>query len=92
MDSDTKELIMDVMDGNPGAFTIIRDLMVYPTWYQLLHHLKTHDLVGAALWRSVKDEYGDDISQFVVDQLKEMPPERAHTLRALTRQSEPTYN
>lgn len=92
MDSDTKELIMDVMAGNPGAFTIIRDLMVYPMWYQLLHHLKTHDLVGTGLWRIVKDEYGHDISQFVVDQLEEMPTGRAHTLRALARQSTPTYN
>jgi hypothetical protein len=49
MDKQTQELIMHIMAGNPGAFTIIRDLMVDPTWYQLLHHLKTHDLVGTEL-------------------------------------------
>ncbi len=32
MESKTQELMMDVMAGNPGAGTIIRDLMVYPTW------------------------------------------------------------
>ncbi len=92
MDSDTKELIMDVMAGNPGAFTIIRDLMVYPTWLQLLAHLKHNDLVGSELWRIVKDEYNHDIPQFIDDQLQAMPPERAHTLRALTQQWAPTYN
>ena len=73
MDSDTKELIMDVMAGNPGAFTIIRDLMVYPTWLQLLAHLKHNDLVGSELWRIVKDDYNHDIPQFIDDQLQAMP-------------------
>ena len=92
MDSDTKELIMGVMAGNPGAFTIIRDLMVYPTWLQLLAHLKHNDLVGSELWRIVKDDYNHDIPQFIDDQLQAMPPERALTLRALTLQGTPTYN
>ncbi len=92
MDSDTKELIMGVSAGNPGAFTIIRDLMIYPTWLQLLAHLKHNDLVGSELWRTVKDEYNHNIPQFVMDQLEDMPPERARTLRALTLQSSPTYN
>ena len=92
MDSETKELIMDVMAGNPGAFTIIRDLMRYPTWYQLLHHLKTQGLVGTELWRIVKDDYNHDIPQFIDDQLQAMTPGRAHTLRALTLQGPPTYN
>ncbi len=89
MNSDTKELIMDVMAGNPGAFTIIRDLMVYPTWLQLLAHLKHNDLVGSELWRIVKDEYNHNIAQFINDQLQAMTPERA---RALTLQRSPTYN
>ncbi len=92
MDSDTKKLIMGVMAGNPGAFTIICDLMVYPTWLQLLAHLKHNDLVGSELWRTVKDEYNHNIAQFINDQLQAMTPERARTLRALTLQRSPTYN
>ncbi len=92
MDSDTKELIMGVMAGNPGAFTIIRDLMVYPTWLQLLAHLKHNDLVGSELWRIVKDDYNHGIPQFIDDQLQAMTPGRAYTLRALTLQGTPTYN
>jgi hypothetical protein len=26
MDSNTQQLIMDIMDGNPGAFTILKEL------------------------------------------------------------------
>ncbi len=92
METKTQELIMNVMAGNPGAFTIIRTLMVYPTWLQLLAHLKNNDLVGSELWRIVKDEYNHDIAQFINDQLEAMAPERAHTLRALTLQRSPTYN
>jgi hypothetical protein len=80
------------MDGNLGAFTIIRQLMSLPTWYQLLHHLKTQGLVGSELWRVVKDEYGHDWRQFVQDQLDQMEPERAQTLRALGRHRSSTYN
>ena len=92
MENKTQELIMDVMAGSPGAFTIIRDLMVYPTWYQLLHHLKHNDLVGNDLWRIVKDDYKHDIPQFIDDQLQAIIPGRAHNLRALTQQWAPTYN
>jgi hypothetical protein len=83
---------MDVMNGNPGAFTIIRTLMAYPTWHQLLHHLKTHGLVGSELWRVIKDDYGHDVTQFVEDQLAEMAPKRARTLRALGRRVVPHSN
>jgi hypothetical protein len=83
--SDTQQLIMDVMDGNPGAFTIIRELMKFPTWYQLLHHLKSQRVIGSALWQVVKDDYGHDVKRFVEDQLARMAPERARTLRSLGR-------
>jgi hypothetical protein len=92
MHSDTYELIKEVMDGNPGAYTIIHDLIAFPTWYQLLHHLKNQRIVGGELWRVVKDDYGHDLAQFVEDQLAQMPPERAHTLRALGRPRVARYN
>jgi hypothetical protein len=83
VNSDTRQLIVDVMDGNPGALTIIRKLMEFPTWYQLLHHLKSQGVVGGALWQVVKDNYGHDLERFVNDQLGQMRPERAQTLRTL---------
>jgi hypothetical protein len=79
----THQLILDVMDGNPGAFTIIRHLMSSAIWYQLLQHLKSQQLIGSELWRVVKDTYAHDYRRFIDDQLDQMPPERSQTLRAL---------
>ena len=83
MDDGTQQLILDVIDGNPGAFTIIRHLMAFAIWYQLLHYLKSQRLVGSELWRIVKDEYTHDYGRFVDDQLARMSPERAQTLHTL---------
>ena len=92
MDSDTQQLIMDVMDGNPGAFTIIKELMAFPTWFQFLHHLKAQRLIGSELWRVVNDIYSHDYQRFVEDQLADMPPAQAETLRALGRQKPSRHN
>ena len=91
-DSETRQLLTDVMDGNPGAFTIIRELMSLPTWYQLLCHLKHRGLVGSELWRVVKDDYQHNWRQFVDDQLEQMEPERARALRSLGRLTSSRHN
>jgi hypothetical protein len=83
VDDGTQQLILDVTDGNPGAFTIIRHLMAFTIWHQLLHFLKNQRLVGSELWRIVKDEYTHDYGRFVDDQLARMAPERAQTLHTL---------
>ena len=92
MDSDTQQLIMYVIDGNPGAFTIIKELMTFPTWFQFLHHLKAQRLIGSELWRVVNDIYSHDYRRFVEDQLADMPPAQAETLRALGRQKPSRHN
>jgi hypothetical protein len=63
---------MDVMDGNPGAFVVIRRLMYFTMWYQLLGHLKAQGLIGSRLWQVVKDDYAHNWTQFVADQLVQM--------------------
>jgi hypothetical protein len=92
VENKTHELIMDVMAGNPGAYTIILSLMVYPTWPQLLYHLKARGVVGSKLWRIVKDDYDHNITQFIDDQLVQMTPKRARALRVLTEQQPSAYN
>lgn len=92
MNHEIRELVTDVMDGNPGAYTIIRKLMILPTWYQLLCHLRNSGYIGSELWRVVKDDYDHNWAQFVKDQLAQMPPERADTLRTLTFRRDPHYN
>lgn len=72
VDHDTQQLVMDVMDGNPGALTIIQRLMYFSTWHPLLHHLKNQGLTGSALWRVVRDEYQEDWRRFASAQLMQM--------------------
>lgn len=72
MDQETQQLVIDVMDGNPGALMIIQRLMYFSTWGSLLYHLKMQGLVGSKLWRVVKDDYAENWCHFVQVQLAEM--------------------
>jgi hypothetical protein len=84
MGSDTRHLVTTVVNGNPGACTIVVKLMALPIWHQLLHHLKSQGLIGSALWQEVKDHYDHDWLRFVDDQLALMAPERGQALRVLS--------
>ena len=86
MNKEIQQLIMDVMDGNPGALTIIRKLMLSSNWFQVLYHLKNQGVVGSELWRVVKDDYDHDHARFIDDQLAQMQPDRAQALRSLAQQ------
>ena len=66
--SNSQQLILDVMDGNPGALTIVDRLMAFPRWGQLLQHLCNCGLIGSTLWQVVQDDYGQDWMQFARDQ------------------------
>jgi len=72
MDQDTQQLVIDVMDGNPGALMIIQRLMYFSTWCLLLHHLKMQGLIGSELWRVVQDDYNQDWRRFAQTQLSQM--------------------
>ena len=72
MESEKRQLIVDVMDGNPGAGIVIRRLMYFTMWYPLLCHLKDQGLIGSRLWQVVKDVYGHNWTNFVADQLVQM--------------------
>jgi hypothetical protein len=72
MDHQTRQLVLDVMDGNPGALLIIRRLMYFTSWYLLLCHLKAQEVIGSRLWQVVKDEYDENWTQFAYDQLVQM--------------------
>ena len=72
MDPQTRQLVMEVMDGNPGALLIIRRLMYFAPWRLILDHLQAQGLTGSRLWEVVKDDYGHVWTQFVHDQLAQM--------------------
>jgi hypothetical protein len=72
MDQEIQQLVLEVMDGNPGALKIIQRLMYFSTWGPLLYHLKRQGLIGSELWRIVKDDYAEDWCRFGQVQLAEM--------------------
>lgn len=72
MELNTRQLVIEVMDGNPGALLIIRRLMYFAPWHLLLHHLKAQGLTGSRLWQVVKDDYAHVWTQFAHDQLFKM--------------------
>ncbi len=65
-------LVSSIVQGNPGAMTIVQHVMTLPIWPQLLYHLRAQGLVGSALWCAVKDEYGHDWRRFVANQMAQM--------------------
>ena len=73
MDRETTQLVMDVMDGNPGALSVIQQLMMFRTlWHPMLHHLKSQGVIGSELWRQVRDDYAADWRRFGYAQMAQM--------------------
>jgi len=65
MDKESEQLALDVMDGNPGACTIVCLLLSSPLWRPILQTLKSQHIIGSKLWRVVHDDYDDDWGLFV---------------------------
>ena len=69
-DQESERLALDVIDGNPGACTIVCAILSSPLWRLILQTLKSQDLIGSDLWRVVHDKYHDDCRQFLQHFLK----------------------
>jgi hypothetical protein len=70
LDQESYQVVLDVIDGNPGACVIVGRLLSSPFWRLILYSLKAQCLVGSELWRVVQDDYAHDWSRFVKDQLQ----------------------
>ena len=92
MNPKMRQLVMDVMDGNPGALVIIRRLMYFAPWPLLLHHLKGQNLTGSRLWQVVKDDYQHVWTQFAHDQLAQMRQMASKEMEVAGRPSAYRYN
>lgn len=55
----SEDLIMSVGKGNPGAFVVIKELMWFTKWYQMMVWCKDN-LSGADLWEKYKDIFHQD--------------------------------
>jgi hypothetical protein len=65
MDKEIEQMALEVIDGNPGACTIVCLLLSSPLWRHILQALKSQNIIGSKLWRVVHDDYADDWGLFV---------------------------
>ncbi len=64
MDEYTRKLIEEVSEGNPGALTVIRELMWFSRWEKMLKYFKDIGLTGGKLWAQCSDDYHLDFHAF----------------------------
>lgn len=64
MEKYLQDLVIKVAQGNPGAFTVIRELQWFSRWEKMLRYFEETGLVGGALWAKFKDEYHQSIHDF----------------------------
>ena len=57
---DTENLILDVAKGNPGAITVIKGLMYFTKWHEMMKWCQSN-LSGSNLWEKYKDTYHCDV-------------------------------
>jgi hypothetical protein len=57
----SKELVLKVAAGNPGALEVTRQLQWFTKWLEILCWLANHGKVGSKLWELYKDEHNQDI-------------------------------
>ena len=67
LDKESEQLILDVIDGNPGACEIVCLVLSSPLWHPILQALKSNHLVGSRLWQAIHDDYSGDWSRFIQD-------------------------
>jgi hypothetical protein len=65
LDKESEQLVLDVIDGNPGACEIVCLLLSSTLWRPILQALKSHNLVGSQLWRVIRDDYDGDWDRFI---------------------------
>lgn len=60
---DSKEIIVGLSEGNPGALTVLMKVMVARP--DLLLYMHDHGPRGSDIWVLYKDECGEDIYLFM---------------------------
>lgn len=56
---ETKNLALDVSNGNMGALRVINELLHFTKWFEMMKWCKDN-LTGAELWIKYKDEFNCD--------------------------------
>lgn len=60
MNEEAMQLALSVSQGNPGAITVIRELMWFTKWESMMQWLLKEGHVGSKLWVLYKDKYKCD--------------------------------
>lgn len=57
--TELEQLVLDVARNNPGAITVIKELLWFTKWFDMMNWCKDN-LNGSALWEKYKDEFHYD--------------------------------
>lgn len=53
---ETKNLALNVADGNPGALRVVDELLYFTKWFEMMKWCKKN-LKGSDLWVKYKDDF-----------------------------------
>lgn len=65
MDEYTRELVVFVADGNPGALHYILEMAWFSDWYKMLCWLRDHKIIGSRLYEIIHDNFHGDYHAYV---------------------------
>lgn len=70
---DTKQLIIELAVGNPGALSILmsKEMMWYNGYFGIMQMLRDQGIKGSKIWVQVKDDYKMDIRAWMRDKQDE---------------------
>ena len=67
----SNRLILEVAKGNVGALRVIKELMYFSKWFEMMQWCASN-LSGASLWKKYKDDFHYDIMKlggFIQDEI-----------------------
>lgn len=59
-----EEKIKLIVQGNPGALTVVSRLQWYTLWHEMLDYIIQNKWIGGELWSVYKDTYHEDLHAF----------------------------
>ncbi len=65
MSKTLQDLIVDLAEGNPGALSVLIDI-VKRGRADLLLVLRDHEIRGSQIWTTFKDENGEDLESMMM--------------------------
>jgi len=65
MDMSTKDAIIALAEGNPGAITVLAQMVQDPRGAAAILHLDNLEIYGSKIWVGYKDHCKEDITTFI---------------------------